>query len=376
MYGLTKDNQKAEAFFEKHKDVVLNAIRNREKWWIYPRNGRQYLITEDSTTREFFKTCLNDESYLRKLLTGQPNELLEFTQYFFDKGGKTDSFFKEQSIKKRSLDDQEKKIVEKFKNKEVLTSEDKTTLRNILKNKKVADFNRCVSRVFIEGIYNKTDLFCKVGFVKNKNLRICPYCGRNYIFSIDRDDKVVKPQIDHFLPKGKFPFLALSFYNMIPCCTTCNVDIKGEKHALAKTYDKYEVPHPYEYEDKWIFCFKLNNTDIFSEFASVQTENIEIEFKGDAITLDVHNNLFAVKDLYKEHNDIAHELLIRKQYWTSNVAQGFYQDILNDKTVRSKMILSLLGYPESTQEYTKRPFAKFLKEISDYYDELVNIGKQ
>ena len=149
MYGLTKDNQKAEAFFEKHKDVVLNAIRNREKWWIYPRNGRQYLITEDSTTREFFKTCLNDESYLRKLLTGQPNELFEFTQYFFDKGGKTDSFFKEQSIKKRSLDDQEKKIVEKFKNKEVLTSEDKTTLRNILKNKKVADFNRCVSRVFI-----------------------------------------------------------------------------------------------------------------------------------------------------------------------------------------------------------------------------------
>jgi hypothetical protein len=34
--------------------------------------------------------------------------------------------------------------------------------------------------------------------------------------------KELMPEIDHFYPKDKYPFLAVSFFNLIPSCLTCN----------------------------------------------------------------------------------------------------------------------------------------------------------
>mgnify|MGYP000006537395 CR=1 FL=1 len=59
------------------------------------------------------------------------------------------------------------------------------------------------------------------------NLSVCPYCNRQYIFGTDNNRKV-GAQFDHFYSKSKYPYLALSFYNLIPCCPTCN-KAKGEE---------------------------------------------------------------------------------------------------------------------------------------------------
>ncbi|MFX8327742.1 hypothetical protein ABTL71_18955, partial [Acinetobacter baumannii] len=62
----------------------------------------------------------------------------------------------------------------------------------------------------------------------------CPYCNRSYIYYISRR-KEIKPQIDHFFPKSKYPFLAMSFYNLIPSCQTCNgFGAKEEKDPLTE----------------------------------------------------------------------------------------------------------------------------------------------
>ena len=49
------------------------------------------------------------------------------------------------------------------------------------------------------------------------NLSVCPYCNRQYIFGTDNNRKV-GAQFDHFYSKSKYPYLALSFYNLIPVC--------------------------------------------------------------------------------------------------------------------------------------------------------------
>ena len=43
----------------------------------------------------------------------------------------------------------------------------------------------------------------------------CPYCSINPVFSGNAT-------LDHFLPKTKFPELAVSFINLVPCCSDCN----------------------------------------------------------------------------------------------------------------------------------------------------------
>lgn len=57
--------------------------------------------------------------------------------------------------------------------------------------------------------------------------RTCPYCNQAYAFTVVRaKGKRVRPTLDHFLPKHRFPHLALSINNLIPSCYTCNSNLK------------------------------------------------------------------------------------------------------------------------------------------------------
>ncbi|BCD01256.1 hypothetical protein BC30048_4158 [Bacillus cereus] len=87
-------------------------------------------------------------------------------------------------------------------------------------------------------------------FVKEIDVTICPYCNSQYIF-VYNSRNIIKDSIkihgktravlDHFFDKGKYPFLAISIYNLVPCCKVCNSDFKGTKSVdLEEYYSPYE----------------------------------------------------------------------------------------------------------------------------------------
>ena len=63
-------------------------------------------------------------------------------------------------------------------------------------------------------------------YIQSLGIRSCPYCNRQFTFSITvsrlkKDGKTltlktIKPELDHFFPKSKYPYLAISLYNLIP----------------------------------------------------------------------------------------------------------------------------------------------------------------
>jgi len=59
-------------------------------------------------------------------------------------------------------------------------------------------------------------------FVQTLDLKTCPYCNRNYTFLVNDETGKLRPEIDHFYPKSIYPFLAMSFFNLIPSCSICN----------------------------------------------------------------------------------------------------------------------------------------------------------
>lgn len=382
MYGLKQNSVAANSHYENYKEKVHCAIKARKTWWIVKKRKYAYLKKEGNAANVFFEKCLRDDDYLKRMICGTPEELLDYVQDFMAKEGM--AYFEEQKVKvEKKLEETERNILEKVESVEVkqkagalLTDEEKDLIcerDRLLCTKAIDDFNRSLFKVFVDELYGKLD---KKKFVKNLNLRICPYYGRNYIFNVDRKEKTIKPQIDHFLPKGQFPFLAISYYNLIPSCTVCNLDVKGETVPLNDTFTAYSIPHPYSYSDEWKFIFKLNGIDIFSNFASGREDNIEIAYEGDLKVLDAHEELFAIKSLYGQHNDLIHELIIRKQFWTSESIQQYYKNILETKyELGPKMTLAILGYSENSNEKGKYPFMKLLKEVSDYYDKLVKKGK-
>ena len=42
--------------------------------------------------------------------------------------------------------------------------------------------------------------------MKKLNIRVCPYCNRSYTFTINKNNKKIRPEFDHFYPKDTYPF--------------------------------------------------------------------------------------------------------------------------------------------------------------------------
>jgi hypothetical protein len=70
-------------------------------------------------------------------------------------------------------------------------------------------------------------------------LRICPYCHAHHVnYHVDpgaastRKQYVIRPPLDHFLPKSRYPYLAVSLSNLVPSCVPCNSSIKSSANPL------------------------------------------------------------------------------------------------------------------------------------------------
>jgi hypothetical protein len=64
----------------------------------------------------------------------------------------------------------------------------------------------------------------------NPGLEMCPCCDENRLYS--KNKATIRTEIDHFLPKTKYPHLACHPYNLVPVCHQCNSAFKGEIDPL------------------------------------------------------------------------------------------------------------------------------------------------
>ena len=64
---------------------------------------------------------------------------------------------------------------------------------------------------------------------KRINGAVCCFCGiQDYEEQLPNSTKTKwRPAYDHYLPKDKYPFAAVNFKNLIPCCYQCNSKAKG-----------------------------------------------------------------------------------------------------------------------------------------------------
>lgn len=56
--------------------------------------------------------------------------------------------------------------------------------------------------------------------LRSLGMKVCPYCGCTNIGR--RGDHILGAELDHFVSKSKYPFFALSLYNLVPSCKSCN----------------------------------------------------------------------------------------------------------------------------------------------------------
>jgi hypothetical protein len=157
----------------------------------------------------------------------------------------------------------------------------------------------------------------------------CLYCNRAYTITvIKNDNSVIRPELDHFLPKSIHPILALSFYNLIPSCHTCNSNLKGK---INFSLDKYFHPYLSSFDIQKI-RFKYHPIDADGLIGNPDKNEIELDLSfvsKNRHQIEENIKLFKLNEIYNEHKEILQSL--QKLQYNSKRLEDIFSNILIDK---------------------------------------------
>lgn len=216
----------------------------------------------------------------------------------------------------------------------------------------------------------KNRTYC-YNIIKKLEIRACPYCNLNYIDAvIGTDEKTkVRHHFDHFYPISRYPFLGLSFFNLIPSCYECNSGLKGEQ-----THEN--LPHPYidDFSDTKIFKITVSGEGELSDyFKDLESFDIEIETEQNK-KIEQINTTFALQDRYKYRKEEAREIIARKAIFTTKEMKKEIEHILELKELDEGFYNQIVfGNYIKMHDINKRPLAKLTQDMINYHK--LKIGK-
>ena len=148
------------------------------------------------------------------------------------------------------------------------------------------------------------------------NIKSCPFCNNNYVYFYENGAKEYNTlaTLEHYYPKSKYPHLSLSFYNLIPSCSTCNSKFKGNSSHEGN------IVHPYyeNFDEKAKFSVSVEKLPI----------NKDISLEVNLTSLDARCKTsidrFKLDKIYKQHNDIAQEIWNKAQVYNESRIEELY----------------------------------------------------
>ncbi len=200
-------------------------------------------------------------------------------------------------------------------------------------------------------------------FERYVNPRICYYCNIDFINVFDEENNKNKFTLDHFIDKGRYPYLALSVYNLVPCCYVCNSKkIKGS----IEFYEELKLRDTNPYSS----LFKFDEKVKFKLFLHKNCKDLNIKSKDDIdIPLkerytneyDKYIEVFKLNERYEAHKDIVFDMIKNAELYPESRLKELqdltgipYQQIKQD-------IFSLI---DEDADLSKEPFSKLKRDMA------------
>ncbi|NLR57639.1 hypothetical protein HGH93_05990 [Chitinophaga polysaccharea] len=221
----------------------------------------------------------------------------------------------------------------------------------------LSDENFVLYNIFITSCYEKSKKFSKFSFIQRINRDTCVYCNRNYTYCISSPTGEIKPEIDHFFPKTIYPFLGMSFYNLIPSCQVCNgFGAKEQRDPLTEG-----LVNPYLLKTSdFRFTYKPVSGRILASL--LDKSSIEIQFVKE---IPGHLSVFKLKELYKQHADHVLELIIKSKVKYAQTYRNYLRRY-SEKGLRfsdNEIDRMILGNYSTEDDLHKRPLGKLYWDI-------------
>lgn len=185
-------------------------------------------------------------------------------------------------------------------------------------------------------------------------INTCPYCNRNYtntIITVDKE-KFCRPAFDHYFPESKHPLLAISFYNLIPSCTTCN---SGRKGADDVRLDTHLNPYVAEQTNDIVFSY---------QYSSHTLSDLEVVTKCLSVKERKSLELFGIKEVYNTHIDELRDMIRMRTYFTDQYLDILQSNLLDGIIISRKELYRLaFGTEFQSEDFINKPLSKFKNDI-------------
>lgn len=325
------------SFYKKELDFLVHYTKGRlNKLYEEMMSG----IGENDLNRIFLER-VSDE--IRTVLEANKNyDILSLLKELMDK------------LKCVNIDEEKKKFIDSIHS---IIMQSYKVLRKISESQTISLFNyKVYSR---EGGFN----WSAYDFVMDLNLKVCPYCNRNYIAPIYSEHSGrLRADLDHFYGKSKFPYLSMSIYNLVPSCKFCNSSLKGEQEF---SYTDYLNPYEDIPDQLSKFTYIPKSVDSFYGLDEIDIcINYVNRGNDDQLINKIKNNyrVFNILNLYQYHRDIVTELIKKRLIYDETYIAYILTEYSNIFKTRKEVIEFILG---SIQDDNIKdvPFGKLIKDI-------------
>ena len=196
--------------------------------------------------------------------------------------------------------------------------------------------------------------------LKAMNVRVCPYCNRNFIsnYVVDSQGKIkATADLDHFFLKSKYPIVAMCLHNFIPSCQICNSRLKIDKDFVLHEH-VYPYAESFGYDGKFV----LDNINFLygkkPQYSIYVSENSAIKEK---IRRSV--DTFKINRLYENHTDYVDEIISKAQIYGSSQFDEFIENFSDMFESKEKLERLVFGNYLMQYDQDKRPLAKLTQDI-------------
>lgn len=199
-------------------------------------------------------------------------------------------------------------------------------------------------------------------FEKNLNLRTCYYCNIDFINVYDEENNKNKFTLDHFIDKGRYPYLALSIFNLIPCCSVCNSKVKGS----TPFYEDRELKDTNPY----LKSFKFDEKVKFKLFLHKNCKDLNIKSKDDidvplkerySNEYEKYIKVFKLNERYQAHKDIVFEMIKNAELYPKSRLKEL-QDLTGIPYQQIKQ--DIFNLIDDEVDLSKEPFSKLKRDMA------------
>lgn len=212
--------------------------------------------------------------------------------------------------------------------------------------------------------YSKEARNLMLKYLKKNHFEVCAYCNLMPMPISENGGKYSQPgDLDHYRDKSSYPFLCTSFFNLFPCCATCNrPGKKGTKKIAFYPYKecKQKVDgNPFMFDFNWSEVGNACPNDVVVSFKEVRYHMGEYPVRRHRLVKASYERIFGISELYNAGQTKKKILRIKRKAYNESkeqnetagpVSDGKMEPIHDAQRVKDILDVESLNYEDVHSE--------------------------